>query len=370
MFFILKNVGVFFGGKSVEHDISVITGVLTLNALKRAGYNAVPIYLSHSGKWFTGEKLFDVENYKNLDEKTLTEATVLPAENGLYSIKNQKKIKLICNLSVAINCMHGERGEDGSLSGLLKMCLIPLASPSLLPSAVSMDKRATKIFLKGLSILTLPYKTACFSTDYKEFSSGIEYPVIIKPNKLGSSIGISTANDFEELKQGINSALRYGDVAIIEPKLANFIEINCACYKTASGKIECSECEKPIGSTSVLSFDDKYKNGQREFPANISKSLSNKIKKTAEKIYRELEFSGVIRIDFFCVGNKVYVNEINSVPGSLSYYLFTDTITDFKKVLDEIINNAEKEFAKEMSFKKKFESSVLNITGVKSSKRL
>ena len=366
----MKNVGVFFGGRSVEHDISVITGVITLNALKRAGYKPIPIYLSHSGKWWTGEKLFDVENYKNLNEKELVEVTVLPAENGLYSIKNQKKLKLLYNLSVGLNCMHGERGEDGSLAGLLKMCDIPLASPSLLPSAISMDKRATKIFLKGLSVSTLPYKTAEFSTDYKEFGKGIEYPVIIKPNRLGSSIGISTANDFEELKQGINSALRYGDLAIIEPKLSDFIEINCACYKKASGEIVASECEKPIGSSDVLSFEDKYKKGQREFPANISKSLSLKIKRTAKKIYKELDFNGVMRIDFFCVNNKVYVNEINSVPGSLAYYLFSDTISDFKSVLDEIIKGIEKSFAKEMSFKKKFESSVLNITGVKSAKRL
>lgn len=366
----MKSVGVFFGGKSVEHDISVITGVLISNALIKAGYEAVPVYLSHSGKWYTGNELLDVENYKNLNESRLTEVLLLPAENGLYSVKKQKKIKRICNLSVAINCMHGERGEDGSLAGLLKMCAIPLASPSVLPSSISMDKRFTKIFLKGIGVKALPYICTGFLSDYKELKERVKYPVIIKPNKLGSSIGISEANDFEELKKGINEALRYGDLAVIEPKLTNFIEINCACYKNSLGKIVVSECEKPTGVKDVLSFEDKYCGGKREFPANIKKSVSDKIKRTAEKIYKEGDFSGVIRIDFFYSEGNVLVNEINSVPGSLSYYLFSKTITDFKGVLKEIITVAEREYAKEMSYKKKFDSCVLNITGGKSSKRL
>ncbi len=366
----MKSVGVFFGGKSVEHDISVITGVLISNALIKAGYEAVPVYLSHSGKWYTGKELMTIENFKNLNEKNLTEVMVLPAENGLYSVKKQKKIKLLWHLSVAVNCMHGERGEDGSLAGLLKMCSVPLASPSILSSAISMDKRFTKIFLKGIGVKALPYICTGFSPDYKELKNHVDFPAIIKPNKLGSSIGISEANDFEELKKGINEALRYGDLAIIEPKLGNFIEINCACYKNSAGEIVVSECEKPTGKKEILSFEDKYCGGKREFPANIKKSVSDKIKRTAEKIYREGDFSGVIRIDFFCAEDKVLVNEINSVPGSLAYYLFSKTITDFKEVLKEIITVAEREFAKEMSFKKKFDSCVLNITGVKSSKRL
>ena len=364
----MKNIAVFFGGVSVEHDVSVITGVLTLNSISKTYYNAVPVYVDSDGKWYTGEVLCDVDFYKSIDYKKIKPVTIVSGVNKLYTVKG-RRLKELCTLSVGINCMHGERGEDGSLSGLLKMCGVPLASPDILSSAISMDKYVTKTVLKGLGVKTLPC-VIFKDNNFEEIEEKLNYPVIVKPSKLGSSIGIKKATNREELKFAINYAKRFGEKIIVERCLENFTEINCAVYKGADGKIKTSECERPVGKDEFLSFDDKYSCGGREFPANIPEEISGKIKTIAEKVYRELDFTGVIRIDFMISGKSVYLNEINSVPGSLAYYLFCDTLKEFSKMLTEMISLSEKNFAIDMTLQKKFNSSVLNITGGKSSKRL
>lgn len=365
----MKNVAVFFGGVSVEHDISVITGVLTLNSLKRNSFIPVPVYIDGNGEWFTGEKLFDVENYKGDRLKKLKRVSLIAGNPSLFEVRKNGKLKKLCVLSCAINCLHGERGEDGSLAGLVNLCALPLASPEMLASSVAIDKSATKIFLKGLNVKTLPCIPVSGIADYEKVEKELGYPVIVKPARLGSSIGISCARDTEELREAVRLALRYGEEAIIEPKLGDFTEINCAVYSGAKGPVV-SECERPVTSGDLLSFDDKYSGGAREFPAKIPKAVSDKIKKTAIKIFHALKVKGIIRIDFFVADGEVIVNEINTVPGSLAYYLFAKSLTEFSDILAEEIRIAEKNFAKEQTFRKKYPSAVLNIKGCKSSKRL
>ena len=365
----MKNVAIFFGGKSVEKDVSIITGVMTLNSIDKSKYNPIPIYIDKLGVWFTGEELFDIDSYKSLNYKKLKRVTLVCGDNKLYALKG-KRTTLLCTISVAVNCIHGEGGEDGSLWGLLSMCNIPLASPSMLPSSICMDKGFTKIALKGLEVETLPAKVV---TSVEEGFSAIEeipFPVIVKPTKLGSSIGIQTAFNYEELKLAIFKGLRYGNSVLVEKYVKDFIEINCAVYMSSSGKIITSECEKPLKTSSLLTFDDKYKCGGREFPANISKELSNKIKDISKKVYEGMGFSGIIRIDYIVDGERVYLNEINSVPGSLAYYLFCDTLKDFSILLNDIIRLAEQNFAIESTLIKDFGSSILRGMGSKGAKRL
>jgi D-alanine-D-alanine ligase len=288
--------------------------------------------------------------------------------NALYQVKG-KRLKELYKVAVAINCMHGERGEDGSIIGVFTMSKIPVASPSLMPSSVCIDKRFTKIFLKGANINCLDSVYAEREDDLKIAVEKFGFPMIIKPNKLGSSIGISTAENESELKAAFGLAKRYGEGVLIEPKLEEFTEINCAAYLSYRGMI-ISECEEPVGKGKVLSFGDKYEDGKRIFPANIPKQLTNKIKKTTEKIYRALGADGIIRIDYFLVKNKVFVNEINTVPGSLSCYLFGDTMKNFTKILTEIITTAEIKFAKSLSVKKTYATNILSGVGAKGVKRL
>lgn len=364
----MKTVAVFFGGMSVEHDVSVITGVLTLNSVNRLLFNPVPVYVDYDGAWYTGDILFDIDFYRNPDMKKLKKVTLVSGLPKLFIIKG-KRLKETAVISVAVNCLHGERGEDGSLSGTLKMCGVPLASPGLLPSSVSMDKYITKTVLKGLGIKTLPC-VLVKSDNISAIEDKIGYPVIIKPACLGSSIGVKKAENRRELEEAVAYAKRFGEKIIAEKCLQEFTEINCAALRCSNGKIKVSECERPIGKESILSFEDKYSGGKREFPAQIPGDTAEKIKKISEKVYAELDFTGAIRIDYFISGKNVFLNEINSVPGSLAYYLFCDTLKEFGKMITDMIRLAEKNFAIESSLVKKYSSSVLNISGGKGAKRL
>lgn len=365
----MKNIAVFFGGQSVEHDISIITGVMTLNAIDKTKFCPIPIYVSKTGEWFTGRSLFELDEFNNLNYNKLKRVCILQGDNVLYQVK-KSKLKKIESIYCAINCLHGERGEDGSLFGLLNMCNIPLTSSSLLPSAISMDKSFTKIALKGIGVPTLKSITIESEDEMEKVLKSLSFPLVIKPNLLGSSIGISKAIDKESLLLGITNALKYGKKVVIEPFLQQFTEINCAVYRDEKGTINVSECEKPIARDKILSFGDKYVDGKREFPAKIDKKLSIKIKNLTQKIYDELSFEGVIRIDYFISENKVYVNEINSVPGSLSYYLFSDTIKGFSKMIDSLIMASEKENLRKSSYIKEFSSGILAGFGSKGAKRL
>jgi len=363
----LKNIIVLFGGESVERDVSIITGLLTLNSIDKEKFNPVPIYISDSGEWFTGDSLFDIETYKELDQAKLKKVTLLSGENKLYAIKG-KRLKELLTIACAINCCHGGNGENGSLIGELNLHKIPFVSPAVMPSALAMDKEITKYVLRGIGVKVLPCKGVSDISELDKLK--VKFPVVVKPAKLGSSVGIKVAENEKQLELAISNALRYDEKAIIERRLSGFTEINCACYMGETG-IKVSECEKPIGKTEILSFEDKYKAGKRQFPARISPELSSKIKRLTCKIYQKLGFSGVIRIDYFIdAKGEVYVNEINSVPGSMAYYLFCENLSDFSVMLTEMIAQAEKEYAIKSTLIKKFSTSLLAIKGSKGAKHL
>ena len=373
----MKSILVFFGGKSVEHDISIITGVLTLNSLDKTRYKPIPVYITKSGEWMTGEELFDVSNFKEQTFKKLKSVTLLPSSNAIYTVKNNKFKKLEVVYS-AINCLHGVNGEDGAIIGMLKMCGIAFASPDLFGSSLSIDKDYTKLFLSGINVEKLPCVRILRNSFYEKKESAIKlierklkYPVIIKPASLGSSIGISTAKNKNELLISLSNAFLYDDKVIVESELLDFKEINCACYRCGE-KIIVSECEEPITKNEILSFNDKYlgfKTGaNRKMPADIPNSVREKIRQTTEKVYRKADFVGVIRIDYILSDDKIYLNEINTVPGSLAYYLFVDTIKDFSKLLTSLIEEGVKRHFEFQKRKFTFNSSVLNGFGVKGAK--
>ncbi len=364
----MKNILVLFGGQSVEHEVSIITGVMTINSLDKEQFIPVPVYIDKSGEWWTGESLFDIDFYKNFDSKKLKRVTLVGGENILYELK-KNRLKRIRAISVGINCMHGGLGENGSVVGALALSKIPLASPPLLPSSVCMDKRFTKIVMKGLGVKCLPYVYAEKESELEQIEQKIPYPMIVKPNEGGSSIGVSVAEDEKQLVRAFRYAKSFGEGVIIEPKLEEFMEINCGAYKTERG-VMVSECEQPVGRTKVLSFSDKYQEGKRVFPADIPRKTADKIQALTEKIYLALGAEGVIRIDFFLVKNSVYVNEINTVPGSMAYYLFGNSLKSLKGMCTEMIKLAEKKFAVQNTFNKNYKSSILLGFGNKGAKRL
>lgn len=372
----MKNIIVFFGGISCEHDVSVITGVLTLNSLDKTLYNPIPVYISKKGEWLYGEELFDVSFYKSGNFSTLKKATLLSGENTLYI--RGIRLKKIGDIFCAINCLHGLNGEDGTLAGLLKLHNIPLVGSPLFSSSLSMDKDFTKTVLKGLKVSVLPCATV-YKEDFiknKEKSilkikENLSYPIIIKPANLGSSIGVSVVNGDNEFIASLDSAFLYDDKVIIEKFLENFKEYNCACYKDKNG-YTVSKVERPLSLDKILSFKDKYEcytgSLDREFPAKIPEKLTKKIQSITEKVYKECEFSGIVRIDYLYSENVLYLNEINSIPGSLSYYLFTDTLKGFTEILNSLILYSVESYNKFKARKFSYQSGVLLINGAKGGK--
>ncbi len=349
-----KNVAVFFGGRSCEHDISVITGVLCLNSLDRERFAPLPVYVTDDD-WFTGDELFDLSFYKDPQLNKLKKVSLTLQDKALYELCSGK-LKSPRSIYCAINCCHGLNGEDGCISGILQMSGIPSASPGMLASSVFMDKAATKPFLQGIGVSILPYrqlvKGAFFQNRVLALTlceHSVGYPCIVKPARLGSSIGVGLAHDRAELTAAIERAMRYDGKVIVEKALTDFIEINCAAYRSG-GRVVVSECERPISGGSILTFADKYGGGgkgmegaSRQFPADIPEELSRKIRDITALVYRKSFLCGVVRMDFLVCGEDVYLNEVNTVPGSLALYLFKEKTSLFGEVLTELIEEGIKE---------------------------
>lgn len=374
----MKNIAVFFGGVSCEHDVSVITGLLVKEGLNKLKYKVFPIYIHSDGTWF-----LIPPNYTALrlskefgPDKALKTVTFIPGEPNLYEIKG-KKLKIIGSIDCAVLCNHGLNGEDGSLAGLLQLCNIPSTSGGIFSAACSMDKVMMKEMFKALKLKQFAYMFFN-KQEYKENSQQIlkaaqkkfEFPVIIKPANLGSSIGISVCHNLEELKTGIETALMFDRKILIEKAAVNFIELNCSAI-SSKNKILSSSVEQPVSYREFLNFDDKYLSGKkggietckRKLPAEIDAAVSEEIKMITRNIYKGFDCKGVIRVDYILENNTIYVNEINTIPGSLAYYLWEYDGITFKALLDILIEEAIEDFNNFKSCKFAFESDILSAGG-------
>ncbi|MGN0819782.1 MAG: hypothetical protein ACI4M6_05240 [Christensenellaceae bacterium] len=364
----MKNIAVFFGGVANEHDISVLTGVFVLNALDKKCFNAIAVYIHTDGRFYTGKALENIEFFKDPDFKKLKEVTLLNSEPVLY-YRKKLKLKRYCEIDCAINALHGTNGEDGTLFALTKINRIPLVGSDMFSSSLAMDKVKSKRIIRDI-----PQAEFVF-LNRKEFygdvavavskvTKKLEFPVIVKPSLSGSSIGISKAADVNGLKQALNTAFNFGSEVICESCLEGFCDINCAVC-SFEDKVVVSELEKPTTYNEILTFADKYMGSKqgtnRQFPAKISKKATATIKEYSRKIYSDYGFTGIIRIDFLVKGEKVYLNEINSIPGSLAYYLFCETVADFTALLTSLIIQSVADFKEKYGNVKIFKSSVLSI---------
>lgn len=373
----MKNVVIFFGGSSPERDVSVITGVMAANSLDKALFNPVPVYVAPSGSFYCGDALLNVEFYKTLDLKKCKRVTFVSGENKIYAL-NRNRVKELCSIDCAINCMHGVGGEDGTVCALMSLCRVPTASPPLFASSLSMDKHFTKIALKGLNIPSVDYvrvrRKGFFASSesvMRVISDKLGFPLVVKPACLGSSIGIAVVRDENEFFSALCTAFKYDGKAVCERYIEGSRDINCAAYY-ANGKVVVSEPEEALRTHDLLTFDDKYGGekgggGNRVFPAELPADVKALVKKYTAKIYSELEFCGAVRFDFLVVGGEVFVNEINAVPGSLAYYLFCDKISEFSDLLSELISEAERRKRESDGRMAEYSSSILSgdFKGVK-----
>ncbi len=362
----MRKVAVVFGGRSCENEISILTGVFVLNLLDREKYIPIPVYIHTDGGIYTSPQMTDLEVFK--DRKRACFDRAFLSEGNLHVLNGKKnKIKRVEKIDAAINCCHGGLGEGGGVSALMEWNKIPFASPDLASSSVFMDKCLTKTVLQGLGVPIVDY-IRVNEEDYekrgafllKRIEARLKYPVVVKPAHLGSSIGISVARNETEVKMAIEAAFRLDNRVLIEKYLEKKQDINCAAY-SINGQIYVSEPETAFGE-GLYSFEDKYikrasdgvlrkgesrgKNKNEGGRYALNKDTCEKIRAYTRTVYKRMNLNGVVRMDFLVSEGETYLCEVNTVPGSLAYYLFCDRITDARSFFSDLIEEAVRQSAK------------------------
>ena len=359
------NIGVFFGGRSTEHEISVISASQAMSAINKEKYNVTPIYISKSGKWYTGAALLDLANYR--DTKSLiakTEEVYMRAHYGDYNLYRLKKhlfgSDVVAKLDVVIPVLHGSNGEDGIFEGILESIGIPFAGCNTFSSANGMDKISMKMIMQACNIPVVDYVWftdkqwfAQRDTIIADIEGNLGYPVIVKPANLGSSVGIGRATSREQLVEKIDEAEVYSTRLIVEHMVEDLQEINCSVLGDCD-EYQTSVLEEPIKSGEILSYQDKYMGGskgakgmqasQKRIPAELPDDVTKRIQFLAGETFRVLSCHGVSRVDVIRdrSNGEIYVNEINTIPGSLSFYLWEATGIRFDQLMDRLVELALK----------------------------
>ncbi len=385
-----KNVAVIFGGNSVEHEISIITAIQAMENIDRDKYKVIPVYLTKSSDFYTSEDFINIEVFKHQDLgsknifgnkykimefiKKDKRVVIKKQSTSLFGSKHEQEI------DVFFPIVHGTNVEDGKLQGFFEHFNIPIVGPSTLSGAIGQDKSVSKDILETYNIPQTPYIWILENdiNNLDELTKDLQYPLIIKPASLGSSIGIEVAQDKEQLREKVVNAFNFDDVIVIENKLNDIQELNISIFKNKD-KILLSPIEEVYGLDNILSFTDKYMSGSknksegmanmtRQIPAKIPDKVREDIKVIAKKVYKVLRCKGLVRLDLIIKDDKIYVNEINSIPGSLSYYLWEADGIKYKDLLDQNIQVAIKD--KYLKDKKEttFSSNVLNLKGLKTKK--
>lgn len=382
------KVGVLYGGKTTEHEVSIITAVQAMGYLNTDKYEVIPLYLTKENEMYTGGSLMDMDVYREPDLlKRYCTNVVMYNKNGAIILQNKKGIfkRTVKEIDIVIPAVHGYGMEDGNIQGMLDVIGVPYTGSDIYGLTVGQDKVFQKQILEAEGIKVPKYEWF-YDTEYVENERAVldkleqlKYPLIVKPARQGSSIGISVANNIESLKEAINDAISYDEKILVEQIIPNMVELNCSVLGSGSYS-EASAIEQVMGKDEILSFHDKYignkakkvglKTGaskgmasaSRVIPADISDKLKEEIELTSKKAFRVLGASGVVRIDYLYdkKSKELYVNELNSIPGSLAFYLWTPLKKEYPELLDDLINISVKRFKKNLKKTKSFESNILS----------
>ncbi|MGL4522404.1 MAG: D-alanine--D-alanine ligase family protein [Bacilli bacterium] len=379
------RVAVLFGGISVEHEVSVISGLQAFHALDRDTYEPIPVFITKKGEWYTGEVLTDIKNYQNQQELLAkAEQVVLekdetnkPALRILKQSFFSKKAPVA--FDVCFPVLHGSTGEDGSIQGQFELLGIPYVGCDVLSSAVGMDKIVMKQVLQASNVAVVKYDWFYRKewedqepTIVERLENTLGYPMVVKPANLGSSVGISRAKNREELIEAVELAASFALKIIVEEMVQNLTEINCSVlgdYEEAQASI----CEEVMGSDEILTYSDKYESNpskgmsgtSRKIPAEISEEATATVQKLALDTFRVLGCSGVSRIDFLMnkTTGEIYVNEINTIPGSLSFYLWEPTGKSFDELTSDLVRLAVKRERERKSLTATVDSNLFSLHG-------
>lgn len=388
------RVAVMFGGKSVEHEVSVISGIQAIMSMDQEKYEVIPVYLTKKNEMYVGEETGKIEAYKDIPGLLSKSQRVILVNEDDHIVLMPYPVKLFGKKSIEVDIafpiVHGTNVEDGALQGYLKTIGIPFVGCDVTASALGMDKYASKVVLKENGVPVLD--GYCFTTsDYAEIDSILDkvekeigYPAIVKPVDLGSSVGISVARNRSELTNSIDDAFLYARKIIIEHAITKLREINCAVLGDENEAIA-SECEEPLHTKDILSYEDKYVSNakgsgskgmasvSRKIPAELSPEKRKEVQELAVKSFKKLGCNGVARIDFMIdeENGKLYFNEINTIPGSLAFYLWEPVGISYPELLDRMIRLALKRVREEESITFSFDTNILNqnsLGGVKGGK--
>jgi D-alanine-D-alanine ligase len=386
------TVGVIFGGRSVEHDVSVVTGHQVMRSFDPNRYEVVPLYIDREGRWYTGDPLLELKNFQNEIVSLSGVQTAIispsaqhhgliinPAPSGLFA-KSQIK-----RLDVVFPAIHGSHGEDGTLQGLLELADIPYTGCGVLASAVANDKVLAKQVLKQSGV---PVVDAVDFSRYEweqdadallaRITAQLSFPVFVKPVTLGSSIGIARVETPETLRNYIDVAANLDRRLMVEAAITHCVEINCAVLGDERD-VEASVLEQPVSWEQFLTYEEKYlrggegmKSAERLIPAPLTPELTAHIQSLAQQAFRAIDGRGTARIDFLVrpEQNEVYLNEINTMPGSVAFYLWQDMGRSTSQVVDRMVEIAREAHAQKRRNTYNYQTSLIALTAARGVKGL
>ena len=383
------NLGVIFGGVSVEHEVSIITAIQAMNNIDSKKYNIIPIYIDKNGTWYSGAMLRDIKIYSDMDllRRYAKEVTLYKRDNE-FVLQNKRGLlrKDVATLDLVFPIMHGTYGEDGNLQGYLETVGIPYCESDTYSAVVGQDKVFMKQIWKECGVPVVKFDWF-FDTEYNKNSEKIierleklNYPMIVKPARLGSSVGIRVCKDEIELREAIEDAINYDNKILVEEVVDNLVEVNISVLGNYQ-KQSLSVIEEVGSKNDFLTYEDKYIGGskgpskgmvsaKRIIPARINEKLQKEVEDIAIKAFKSLNSTGVVRIDFLIdsKNEKVYANEINSIPGSLAFYLWDKTDKDYQELLDDILNLGIRTYKNKNSKIHSFDTNILSNFSSKGTK--
>ncbi len=389
------RVAVIFGGRSVEHEVSIISALQAVSNMDAEKYDITPMYLTKENELYVGEYIWNIEEYRNIDRLLInsTRATLINEKDKFYIVNYPQRLlgRYKKEIDLVFPIVHGTNVEDGTIMGYLKTMGIPFVGCDITASVVGMDKYIQKAVFKdnGIPILEcLRFNMG----DYRDVEDIVKrteekfsYPVIVKPVNSGSSVGISVAENKDELIDSIDMAYTFANNILIERAIKSLQEINCSVIGDAE-EARASLCEEPFHTDDILSYEDKYLSGgkskktgaskgmasvSRKIPADISDDMTQKIRDMAVKAFKVLDCCGVVRFDFMIDKDtgEFFINEVNTIPGSLSFYLWEPAGVSYTKMLDELIDLALKRSRNEKRVTFSFETNILNQASFKGVKK-
>jgi D-alanine-D-alanine ligase len=377
------NIGVFFGGKSPEHDVSIITGQLVISELKKSEHNVVPIYLGKNGEWYVSQELGTLKFFQDpeKDKKLLEFSRVsLDLEKSQGKMVFQKKgfIARTIEIDLAFPAFHGSNGEDGTMQGLFELCNLPYVGCDVPSSAIAYDKILTKTYYKSMGITTANF-IFFGKRDWEKnraeiianIKNALRYPLFVKPPKLGSSIGISKAKNDKELELAIEVALHYGEKVLVEEGVENLMDITCCVI--GNDELEASLIQESVFESELFDFKEKYlvdggaqlgnATNSLVIPARLDEDTTKIVQELAKEIYSGVGASGIARVDFLYdkVAKKVYANEINPMPGTVYHHLWKASGLELSELLKKLIDLAILRHSEKNKFKYTFDSDMMSF---------